>query len=490
MFGFKGDVGGIIAALDRSNSIIEFDPQGKIIAANKNFLAMMGYKPNEVVGQKHSIFVTERESNSNDYKEFWNLLRSGRYFSAECRRIAKGGREVWIRGEYHPILKGGKLYKVIKIATDVTSQYIDRARAESKLEAIGRSQACAEFDLDGNVLEGNSNFLNLMKYTMDEIKGRNHRIFVDPAEAVSDKYATFWKRLRSGRSHTAEFQRRNKAGQEVWMQASYNPLFNADGNMSGVFLIATDITAMKATGIAQAEAQKQVLDGVPEIAAAIARTNQQAKSAAAAASEASSNVNVVAVGSSQLSASAGEINSQVSKALQVSNEAVHQAQQVRKTVSSLVDDAKKISAAVEIISTIANQTNLLALNATIEAARAGEAGRGFAVVAGEVKNLAAQTAKATEAISSLIQAVEGSSGQARDSMEAITETIDNVNGIFAVISTAVEEQSAVISDMAMNMTEAANSVGTITESMNEVAERTREADEGITRIVEVMKRTG
>lgn len=274
------------------------------------------------------------------------------------------------------------------------------------------------------------------------------------------------------------------------MQASYNPLFNADGNMSGVFLIATDITAMKATGIAQAEAQKQVLDGVPEIAAAIARTNQQAKSAAAAASEASSNVNVVAVGSSQLSASAGEINSQVSKALQVSNEAVHQAQQVRKTVSSLVGDAKKISAAVEIISTIANQTNLLALNATIEAARAGEAGRGFAVVAGEVKNLAAQTAKATGTISSLIQAVEGSSGKARDSMEVITETIDNINGIFAVISTAVEEQSAVISDMAINMAEAANSVGTITESMNEVAERTREADEGITRIVEVMKRTG
>lgn len=204
--------------------------------------------------------------------------------------------------------------------------------------------------------------------------------------------------------------------------------------------------------------------------------------------QASTNVNAVAAGASQLSSSVTEINDQVSKALEISNAAVQQSKQASDTIASLVEDANKISRVVELISSIASQTNLLALNATIEAARAGEAGRGFAVVAGEVKSLAAQTAQATGEISSHIMTVQASSQMAQSAIDAISNTISSINGISISISAAVEEQAAVTTDMSHNMQEAAKGVEMITQSMEEVAQLTGDASHSVMQIAEAAKR--
>lgn len=488
MLGFDSDSRNILDSLRRSNAVIEFNLDGKILGANTIFLSLMGYSAEEVVGKHHSMFIADNERSSSEYADFWRNLRAGEAMVAEFRRFAKGGREVWINGSYNPVLRGGKPYKVIKVATDITEMKLKWARMESQLQAINRSQAVIEFTLDGHVVTANDNFLQVLGYTLAEIKGQHHRMFVDPAEASGAEYRQFWDRLRAGEFQVAEYKRIGKGGRTVWIQASYNPLFDAGGRVVGVIKFATDITAEKLNRLHRAEAQAEVNTGLGGVANAISSTSEQATAAAAAAVEASTNVNAVAAGSAQLSSSVTEINNQVTKALTISNEAVEQANQASATISSLVEDAKKIGSVIDLISSIASQTNLLALNATIEAARAGEAGRGFAVVAGEVKGLAAQTAKATGEISAHIMTVQASSQLAQTAIEAISSTIENINGISVSISAAVEEQAAVTSDMSRNMQEAAKGVEMITQSMEEVAQLTGEANDGVRRISDAARR--
>ena len=485
MFGLSGSAVETLSAIRRSNAVIEFDLDGKILSANQIFLDLMGYTLPEIVGKHHAIFVDASESSSPAYAGFWAALRAGQHQVDEFRRFAKGGREVWIQGNYVPVLRRGKPFKVVKIATDISAIQIERARMHSKLAAMDRSQAVIEFTIDGKIVAANENFLATVGYTLDEIIGQHHRIFVEQEEVASAAYRQLWEKLAAGDFQSAQYKRIGKGGRVVWIQASYNPLYDAAGRLKGVIKFASDITAAKdAERRFLDEANKKISDSVGTIGNAIASTNQQATSAAAAAVQASTNVNAVAAGASQLTSSVQEINSQVVKALDVSNEAVKQAQQAGSTIQSLVDDARKISSVVDLISTIAAQTNLLALNATIEAARAGDAGRGFAVVAGEVKNLAAQTARATGEISAHILAVQSSSEEARAAIEGISGTISSINAISVSISAAVEEQSAVTSDMAQNMQQAAKGVEMITHSMEEVAQLTQDADDGIARILE------
>jgi methyl-accepting chemotaxis protein len=468
-----------LSAISKANAMIEFDLEGNILVANANFLDLMGYALAEVKGKHHSIFVDAVTRGGAGYQAFWKDLRAGKSFTSEFARIARDGREVWINGSYMPVIKGGKVTKIIKVATDITAARAERARLEGQLQAIRRSQAVIEFDRDGHVVDANENFLTALGYALDEIKGRHHRLFVDPAEAASADYAAFWDKLRDGAFQVAEYKRIGKGGRTVWIQASYNPIADTNGQIVGVVKFATDITAEKTARLARAEAQQRINAGVGEIGMAIANTNERASSAAAAAIQASTNVQAVAAGSSQLSSSVTEINNQVTRALDISNDAVRQAGQASETVASLVEDAKKISAVVDLIASIASQTNLLALNATIEAARAGEAGKGFAVVAGEVKGLAAQTAKATGEISNHINLVQNSSHLAQMAIEAITGTIADINQISVSISAAVEEQAAVTADMSNNMQQAAAGVDMITETMEDVAGLTRGADESV-----------
>ncbi|MBT0770581.1 PAS domain-containing methyl-accepting chemotaxis protein [Kineosporia sp. J2-2] len=242
----NADFEGKVAAIDRSQAVIEFDLNGKILSANDNFLATVGYERAEVIGQHHRMFVPQEEADSENYREFWRALREGEYKSGEFHRLTKGGQDVWLQATYNPIFDmDGKPWKVVKFASDVTAAKLRNADFEGKIQAIQRSQAVIEFDLDGNVLEANDAFLDLMGYRMEEIRGRHHRLFVDAEEAARPEYQLFWEKLSRGEFNGGEYRRITKTGKEVWIRATYNPILTAEGKPFKVVKFASDVTADK-----------------------------------------------------------------------------------------------------------------------------------------------------------------------------------------------------------------------------------------------------
>lgn len=239
---------GRMAALDASQAVIEFEPDGTIIHANANFLDAMGYAHDEVVGQHHRMFTDSAYATSPEYRQFWQRLGRGESFRAEFKRLARGGREIWIQASYNPLKDAeGRVVRVIKFATDITDQKRQAAYFESQLQAIGKLQGVIEFELDGTIIDANENFLRVMGYTLEEIKGRHHRMFADPAYAASPAYAAFWEQLRRGEYDTGEYRRIAKGGNEVWISATYNPIFDMNGKPFRVVKFARDITAQKNT---------------------------------------------------------------------------------------------------------------------------------------------------------------------------------------------------------------------------------------------------
>ncbi|MEQ9125138.1 MAG: PAS domain-containing protein, partial [Alphaproteobacteria bacterium] len=233
-------------AANRSLAIIEFDPDGAIRSANENFLAAMGYDLAEVVGRHHRIFVDPAEAASPAYEAFWQNLRAGKFASAQYRRFAKGGREIWLQATYNPLIDSeGAVTGVVKFATDITEQKRAAAEAAGKLTAISRAQAMIEFTLDGNILDANENLLNDLGFGIEEIRGQHHRMFVEKAYADSAEYQEFWAALARGQFQADEFKRFGKGGKAVWIQASYNPIFDSAGRPVKVVKFATDITAQK-----------------------------------------------------------------------------------------------------------------------------------------------------------------------------------------------------------------------------------------------------
>jgi methyl-accepting chemotaxis protein len=220
----------VIAAINRVQAVIEFDLNGKILHANDNFLRAMGYTLEEIVGQHHSMFADPAYRSSHEYKEFWAKLGRGEYDAGQYKRIGKGGKEVWIQASYNPIMDGsGKPYKVVKFATDITEQKLKNADYEGQLAAISKVQAVIEFTLDGKILTANDNFLNTLGYSINEVRGQHHSMFVDPVYRSSPEYREFWARLARGEYDANQYKRIGKGGKEVWIQASYNPIMDASG---------------------------------------------------------------------------------------------------------------------------------------------------------------------------------------------------------------------------------------------------------------------
>src|SRR3954447_8209199 len=237
------DLAGQISAIGKSQAVIEFNMDGTIIGANQNFLKTVGYALGEIQGKHHSMFVPQAERDGAAYREFWAALNRGEYQAAEYKRIGKGGREVWILASYNPLLdQNGKPFGVIKYATDVTADKLKNADLAGQIAAIDKGQAVIEFNMDGTIITANANFLGALGYSLAEIKGKHHSMFVEPSERDSNGYREFWAALNRGQYQAAEYKRIGKGGKEVYIQASYNPIMDLNGKPFKVVKYATDVT--------------------------------------------------------------------------------------------------------------------------------------------------------------------------------------------------------------------------------------------------------
>lgn len=479
-----------LAAIDRSQCMAELGLDGTLLHANASFLAVVGYTLDELRGKPHAVLVDPAQRASLEYRAFWAQLQRGESLGGEWKRVAKDGRDVWIQASYCPVLgRDGTPYKIVELAAEVTQAKRDAAELASQVAAIQRSQAVVELSLDGTVLTANANFLRVMGYALDEIRGRHHSMFVDPAERDAPGYAAFWAQLNRGEFVSQEFKRLGKGGREVYIQASYNPILDASGRPCKVVKFANDVTAAaRARLLAQRIARTtlaesaQALSAVShQMSATATETSSQASSVSAAAEQVSANIQTVAASTEEMSASIRQIAGNATDAARVATTAVGLAGRANATVTKLGESSSDIGKVIRVITSIAQQTKLLALNATIEAARAGEAGKGFAVVANEVKELAKETAKATEDIGQKIDAIQSDTRDAVSSIAQIAAIINQINEIQITISASVEEQTATANEMSRNVAEGARGVSEIARNITGVAYAAQETAVGAAR---------
>ncbi|MCS3835490.1 methyl-accepting chemotaxis protein [Pseudomonas sp. JAI111] len=378
---------GLIAALESSMAVVEFDLNGKVLRANDNFLKALGYCADEVVGKSHRDFCLPALTSSTAYSEFWAELRAGKFVSGTFQRINVSGQTIWLEASYNPVRdERGQVLKVVKYALVVTDKVAQEAAARSKLVALDRAMAVIEFDLSGNVLTANENFLNVMGYGLTELKGKHHRMFCESSLINSIEYTDFWRRLNAGEFFSGQFKRIGKHGRVLWLEASYNPVYDADGKLIKIVKFASDITER----VEKFEADSRGASRAYHISA---ETEKFAEQGTLVIQETASEMRRIA---DNIGASA-------------------------RLVGQLGDRSEQITAIVNTIRGIADQTNLLALNAAIEAARAGDQGRGFAVVADEVRQLAGRTSRSTAEIAEMIGKILSETREAVVSMNATQE---------------------------------------------------------------------
>ncbi len=591
----------MVAAMERSQAVVEFNLDGTVTEANSNFLKTLGYELSEIVGKHHSMFCEKEYADSSAYKELWAKLNRGEFESGEYKRLGKGGKEIWIIASYNPVMDSdGKPYKVVKFATDITASkaelkvrtdimnmtsivseadlrgdilnvnekfiqvskysreeligkghnttrhpdmpkevfkemwatigrgkmfrgmvknkakdgtpyYVDaviapimgdngkpkkylgvryditeveveRQAMKGVIRAIDAAFAYIEFDTTGNVLTANKNFQDTMGYQIDELKGKHHRAFCDPVYASSNDYANFWPDLKSGKSKSGIFKRVNRAGKELWLQAVYSPVTDETGRVIKVIKIATDVTdqqnmivSIQETATALSSASAELTATANEMTGTANRTSAESQSAAAAAEEVATGVQTVATNMEEMVASIKEIGRSTNESSQMAKMTLAKAQESNVTITKLGASSQEIGDVIKVISSIAQQTNLLALNATIEAARAGEAGKGFAVVANEVKELAKQTAKATDDITNKIGAIQSESKSAVDAIAGISQAVEKLNGISGVIAAAVEEQTATTNEISRVVVESKKGVESIAGTIKTVSTAANES---------------
>jgi methyl-accepting chemotaxis protein len=422
------DMRGRIEALNRSQAVIEFSLDGTVLDANDLFLDTFGYSRSEVVGHHHRMFVPSEDVASEEYARFWGRLNTGEPQTALYRRVAKDGRDVWIQGSYNPILdRRGRACKVIKYATDITERRLQVADMEGRLKAIDKAQAVITFDLDGTILDANENFLRVVGYSLDEVVGRHHAMFVPEHERHSAEYLSFWDKLGRGNYDAGLYRRIDRHNRELWIQGTYNPIFDMAGRPFKVVKYAVDVSNQTVATRTLHASLADLADTVPAIAERARLTNELALQASQSASDGSGMVdNVVSM------------------------------------MAGIEEGARNIADIVGMIDSLAFQTNILAINATIEAARSGEHGRGFAVVAQEVRLLSQRSAQSAREIRTLIEDTvarvrEGSerSTQAGDAMRAIVtsasavrERVDGIARATTAQANGIDHVRRVVSQLA------------------------------------------
>jgi methyl-accepting chemotaxis protein len=497
------DSRGQIAAIGRAQAVVEFNLDGTVRDANDNFTQLTGYSRADIVGKHHSLLCEPAHATSAEYRGFWAKLARGESDTGIYKRIARGGRELWLSASYNPIPDAsGKPFKVVKYATDITAQTARNADFEGQLTAISRSQAVVEFDMDGTVRKINDNFARVMGYTAGEVVGKHHSIFAEAGAANGGEYRAFWAKLNRGEPDIGSYKRVAKGGRDVWLQASYNPIPDSNGKPFKVVKYASDVTAVmqaqQALQVAVTETQhtvKQAIDGdltqrIPldgktgdlealcrgvnsllettadlvkrvksaadevqggaeEISKGNLNLSQRTEEQASSLEETASSMEEMTATVKQTADNAGQANQLALAARQQAEKGGAVVSNAVSAMGAINEASRKIADIIGVIDEIAFQTNLLALNAAVEAARAGEQGRGFAVVATEVRNLAGRSATAAKEIKALIvdsvsKVDEGSRlvDESGKTLEEIVHAVKKVTDIVAEIAAASREQSS------------------------------------------------
>lgn len=401
-----------LGAIKANVAYITFRPDGVVLDANEHFLASVGYDRSEVVGQHHRLFCPPEIANSDKYRAFWQALNRGQSQSGIFKRVNRNGEHLFLDASYFPV-KGpdGQVTKVVKIASNVTQTHNNLAAKEAVLSALDKSQGIIEFATDGTILTANSNFLNVVGYSLDEIQGQHHRLFC--YDDFYREHPNFWQQLANGQVYSGRFQRKGAQERNIWLEATYNPIYNAEGRVIKIIKFASDIT-------------------------------ERVESAMTMASTA-------ATTSEETSAIARQAVESLSLLQQNTQDVVREVSQANDLSKTLAEHSGSIAKIVTTIRTIADQTNLLALNAAIEAARAGEAGRGFSVVADEVRKLASETGTATNEIESVVNESASLIESIYQQMKTISETslagaqqVSSVQGGIQEVDQAVHNLAEVV----------------------------------------------
>ena len=528
----RSDARALCSALDRSLAIISFDPSGKILSANENFCRALGYDKTELIGQHHSMLVESGYAASGAYQAFWDKLRKGGFESKEYRRLGKGGCDVWLQASYNPVIGSrGQVVKVVELAADITQEKARRAEIDAKA-AVNSGVMSIEFDTRGNITTANSLFLDATGYSLDEIKGRHHRIFVNPDHAEGTDYDALWTQLKQGRHVAGEFQRFGKDGKEIWLQASYNPILGATGQVFKVIILATNVTgrvrALKSleTGLAELATnnlgfrieeklepayEKLRIDyngaatqlhglasgivtstsairaSTGEIAHATEDLSRRTEQQAASLEQTATSLEGITAKVHRTAESATNAGDAVAQASATADQSSRTVQAAVSAMSKIEASAREISQIINVVDEIALQTKLLALNAGVEAARAGDAGRGFAMVASEVRTLAQRSAVAAKEIKALIAT---SSQQVDHGVDLVGQTgraLGQIAGDVVRIDKVVKEIIVTAQEQAVELDEvntAIDELGRVTQQNAAMVEQSTAAARALERETE------